>query len=1020
MSTETLAPLPVSPPNDRRWLIEIAVPVYNEEHVLTAAIHRLHGYLSENFPFPFRITIADNASTDGTWVLARALSAELGTPGAEVRAVHLDLKGRGRALRKVWGDSDADVVTYMDVDLSTDLGAFLPLVAPLITGHSDLAIGSRLTRGSAVVRGPKREIISRCYNLLLRTTLRAHFSDAQCGFKAGRTEVVQALLPLVEDEAWFFDTELLLLAERSGLRIHEVPVDWTDDPDSRVDIARTVRDDLRGMARVGRRMLTGGFGAPLPTGMARQLPRFAVIGVLSTLVQLVLFLALRTGTGVLTANALSLLMAAVLNTAANRRFTFGVTGRAGVVRAQIEGGLAVLLGLALSTGGLALTTTLAPAAPRWSEVATLVTANALATLLRFVLLRAWVFHPRRAGRAAAPSTDPRWARPALLGVLALAALLYGWNLSAAGDANSYYAAAVMSGTHSWKAFFYGALDSGSFITVDKPPVALWLMGLSARVFGYSTQSMLLPQAAAGVATVGVLHATVRRTIAGTPGIVAGLLAALVLTLTPMTVAIDRDNNPDPVLTLLLVLAAWALVRALRDGPRWLLLSMALVGLAFNTKDLQAFVVLPALGLTYLCCARPSLPHRVGQLLAGTAVLVVSAGWWMVLVDAIPASSRPYIGSSERNSVWNLVIGYNGLGRILGNHRMRFFEQPFDPHGFATGGSYGQTGQHGLAGAAGFGSRPGIGRMFDQVLGGQISWLLPFALLSLVAVVVTARRAGAAALLWGGWLGVNLVVYSLSKGGFHPYYTATMAPAIGALAGIGAVLLYTAPRPFDLLLPLSLVVTGAWSVALLRRTPDWNPWLIWAVAGCVAYGAAALLVRTRTRIVAAGLGIGLAGALAGPAAYAITPLAGLNSGNNPLAGPQASRNELGRGEPAGLPGVGTAPRYSFSGLVSPELIDHLQRHRAGARWLVAVANARSAATIILRTGRPVIAMGGFSGRDPAMTVPKLRGYIDSGALHYVLVGDDRNRMDPAVVAWVQSNCAPDNLGAPGLYRCWPAP
>jgi putative flippase GtrA len=393
------------PPGPPPRLVEVVVPVHNEERVLAASVRRLHRYLDGTFPYPFRITIADNASTDGTWRAAGRLAAEL----RGVRAVRLDRKGRGRALRHVWGGSDADVVAYMDVDLSTDLDAFLPLVAPLISGHSDLAIGSRLTRGAAVVRGPRREVISRCYNLLLRAALAAGFTDAQCGFKAARTEIVQALLPRVQDEEWFFDTELLLLAERNGLRIHEVPVDWVDDPDSRVEVWRTARDDLRGMARVARRMLTGGFGAPvgrrraavegLPAGMARQLPVFAVIGAVSTAAQLVLFVLLRAVLGPLAANAVSLVATTVANTAANRRFTFGVTGAGGALRHQAQGLLAFLLGLALSTGGLAVLRAAAPGAPRAVEVLALVAANAAATLARFVLMRAWIFRPRGEGAA---------------------------------------------------------------------------------------------------------------------------------------------------------------------------------------------------------------------------------------------------------------------------------------------------------------------------------------------------------------------------------------------------------------------------------------------------------------------------------------------------------------------------------------------------------------------------------------------------------------------------------------------
>jgi len=230
----------------RERLVEVAVPVYNEEKILARSVRELHSYLTDNLPFRFIITIAENASTDGTFAAAQQLSAEL--PG--VRAVHLDRKGRGLALRHVWASSDADVVAYMDADMSTGLDAFLPLIAPLLSGHSDLATGSRLAHGATVVRSPRREIISRSYNLLLRTVLSARFADAQCGFKAGRTEVIRALLPDVKDNAWFFDTELLILAQRRGLRIYQVPVAWTEDPDSKVDIVGTALADLRGVARL--------------------------------------------------------------------------------------------------------------------------------------------------------------------------------------------------------------------------------------------------------------------------------------------------------------------------------------------------------------------------------------------------------------------------------------------------------------------------------------------------------------------------------------------------------------------------------------------------------------------------------------------------------------------------------------------------------------------------------------------------------------------------------------------------
>ncbi|MEU7897696.1 bifunctional glycosyltransferase family 2/GtrA family protein [Nonomuraea sp. NPDC049152] len=381
----------------RTRLVEVVVPVHNEQRALPVCVARLHEHLTTSFPYGFRITIADNASSDATWPIAQELAAHY--PG--VRAVHLEEKGRGRALRSVWAGSDADVVSYMDVDLSTDLGAFLPLVAPLLSGHSDLAIGTRLARTANVVRGPKREFVSRVYNLLLRGVMGAGFSDAQCGFKAARTEIAQALLPAVEDQEWFFDTELLLLAERHGLRIHEVPVDWVDDPDSRVDIVKTAMDDLRGMARVARKALSGAASIPvpprvqqaeLPKGMARQLSSFAVIGVVSTVSYLSLYSLLRLLVPALVANAVALFTTAVANTAANRRFTFGVKGSTGALRHQVEGLVAFFVGLALTTGGLAM---VPEGAPHWAELMAVIVANALATLVRFLLLRVWVFNPKR-------------------------------------------------------------------------------------------------------------------------------------------------------------------------------------------------------------------------------------------------------------------------------------------------------------------------------------------------------------------------------------------------------------------------------------------------------------------------------------------------------------------------------------------------------------------------------------------------------------------------------------------------
>ncbi|MFC8616403.1 glycosyltransferase [Micromonospora purpureochromogenes] len=389
-------------------VLDVVVPVHNEEVDLGPCVRRLHTHLSAHFPYPFRITVADNASVDATLAVAEALAAEL----PEVRVRHLAAKGRGRALRATWSASDAPVLAYMDVDLSTDLAALLPLVAPLISGHSDLAIGTRLARTSRVVRGAKREVISRAYNLLLRGALAARFSDAQCGFKAIRADVARELLPLVQDTGWFFDTELLVLAQRAGLRIHEVPVDWVDDPDSRVDIVATALADLRGIGRLGRALLTGALPvgrlreqlgrAPLtappaqvPVGLPRQLARFAAVGVASTLAYLLLFVASRGVLGAQWANLLALLVTAVANTAANRRLTFGITGRRHAGRHHLQGLLAFGLGLALTSGSLAaLHAATAPSRP--VELAVLVAANLAATALRFLLLRLAMHHRRPA------------------------------------------------------------------------------------------------------------------------------------------------------------------------------------------------------------------------------------------------------------------------------------------------------------------------------------------------------------------------------------------------------------------------------------------------------------------------------------------------------------------------------------------------------------------------------------------------------------------------------------------------
>src|SRR6516164_2579995 len=402
-TTPIYPPLTVegTPDAQRATDVEIVVPVHNEQQDLEPSIRRLHHYLTERFPLRWQVTIADNASQDQTWGIACRLATELDG----VRAVHLAAKGRGLALRVAWLSSNASVVAYMDVDLSTDLDALLPLVAPLLSGHSDLAIGSRLARGARVVRGPKREVISRGYNLLLRATLRHECSDAQCGFKAMRADVARALIPLVEDNGWFFDTELLSLAEHNGLRIHEVPVDWVDDPDSRVHLGSTIAGDLKGVSRMLRRFVAGEGAIPLDGGVRRgdltpglagQAVRFAGIGMATTAMFAVLFLLLAGPLGPIPADIIALGICAAVNVMANRRVTFYGRGRVG---GRAGGRRGFLLGLALAAVPLALSITtlvalgVAGEPSPGAELAALMVVNAAVGVARFEVMRRWVFGP---------------------------------------------------------------------------------------------------------------------------------------------------------------------------------------------------------------------------------------------------------------------------------------------------------------------------------------------------------------------------------------------------------------------------------------------------------------------------------------------------------------------------------------------------------------------------------------------------------------------------------------------------
>ncbi|MET9889470.1 glycosyltransferase family 39 protein [Streptomyces sp. NPDC006465] len=501
--------------------------------------------------------------------------------------------------------------------------------------------------------------------------------------------------------------------------------------------------------------------------------------------------------------------------------------------------------------------------------------------------------------AAAEAEAPRWSLPALLAILVLAGVLYSWNLSAS-DLNSFYSASVLSGTQSWKAWFFGSLDAGNFITVDKPPFALMIMSLSCRVLGFGTWQMMAPMVAAALGTIWILHSSVKR-VFGHP---AAAVAALVLALTPITVAINRDNNPDTTLVLLMVAAAALGLRATRDGRLLPLLGSAVCfGLAFNTKMLQAYIALPAVFAVYVYASRLGWARKVRNLLLATVALAVASFWWAAAVSLVPADERPYIGGSTDGSAWDLIMGYNGLGRVLG--------------GEGNGGGGGGGGGGTFAGTA------GLGRMFNDILGGQISWLLPFAGIALVGGLVLCGRAPrtdpqrAALVLWGGWTVLHYLTFSMAEGTMHPYYTTALAPGIAALTGAGGVLLLRAFRCRDArwrwVLPAGLAVTAIWAVVLLRRAADWNGWLWPAVAVVMASAIAGLFLfrsGNRARLLTASVAAAVVAALAGPAAYAVAEpaaagggMGGGMGGTNPTAGPTTGSGGFGGGPGGGRGGFG---------------------------------------------------------------------------------------------------------------------
>ncbi|NMM82934.1 glycosyl transferase [Rhodococcus sp. SRB_17] len=673
-----------------------------------------------------------------------------------------------------------------------------------------------------------------------------------------------------------------------------------------------------------------------------------------------------------------------------------------------------------------------------------------------------------------PSHSVRWEPWALGALLLGTGVAYIWGLGASGWANSFYAAAVQAGSVSWKAFFFGSSDSANSITVDKPPMSLWLMSLSVRIFGLNSWAMLVPQALLGVGSVALLWATVRRYF----GAAAGLLAGLVLALTPVAALMFRFNNPDAMLVLLMIAAVWAMMRAVQDGrTRWLVLVGVFCGLGFLTKQLQVMLVVPPLALTYLIAGPPKLGRRVLQLFAALGGMIVSAGWWLAIVELWPADSRPWIGGSQNNSILELTFGYNGLGRLSGNETGSVggggMRSAGDTAGAAAGGFAPGGGATGGAGGGMWGST-GITRLFESAQGGQIAWLIPAALILMVAGITLRGKAPrvdtqrASFMVWGLWLLVTGLTFSFMAGIFHAYYTVALAPAIAALIGSGSVLLWRHRETFwvRLILAFSLAATVAMAWVLLGRTPSFVPWLRWTILVVGIVAAVGMLIPkvTRGRVGVAVILAALFAGLAGPAAYAIDTINTPHTGSIVSAGPSVGGGMGGRGGFGGMPGgmadgsnrrgdvagaatvpgmgtvptrMGQAPGVATEGAggavrggagggllqgstPSVALVAKLEDNADQFTWVAAAIGSNSASGYQLATQTPVMAIGGFNGSDPSPTLEQFQQYVADGKIHFFIGGGgmgggmNAEGTATAISTWVTENFTATTVDGVTLY------
>lgn len=864
-----------------RPFIDIVVPVLNEEKILQESITTLDEYMAKHLPYRYQITIADNGSQDKTLAIAKNLAEK----HQSVRVVSLAERGRGRALKQVWQNSPADILTYMDVDLSTSLDDFLPMIQPLVAGEAGVAIGSRLAKGAKTTRGLKREFISRCYNKIIKRTSGTKFSDAQCGFKAIRRDVAAKFLPKIKDNEWFFDTELLIKTERAGVPIHEQPVTWIEDTDSRVKIVKTAVDDLKGLYRVN-----------------KELDK-----------------------------------------------------------------------------------------------------------------RSWL---------------EKWTLPVLL--LATGAL-YLFGALHNGMANSYYAAAVQAASQDWTAWLFGSLDAANYVSVDKPPLATMLMGLSARLFGFSSFSMLLPSVLAGVGSVWLVYGAVKRQF----GFASAVIAGSVLAFTPVAALMFGFNNPDAILTLMLTASGYAFLRSL-EGKRpllWLGLAALFTGLAFNTKMLQGLMVLPAMALVYLVFARPPIVTRLLHVMFAGVITTMSTLWWSVLVWLTPAGSRPWVGSTNDNNIWSLIFGYNGLGRLLGGHgggggpgggtppsgeiggtttlqtAGSTTQTMADGAGMMPGGMGGGPGGGHGPGGTGFGGQTGIFRIFNNDFGPNIAWLLVLALaggglmLWILRKTPRTNRGRAAVIFWMLWLLIHIVIFSMTSGVIHPYYVVVMAPAVATLVGISLPFLwgaYTRRKLYAWLLPVLVGVMAVIAVIILSYAGTMT-WLMWIVGLLGLTGMIGLLINLyapRQWLQNLAIIFAIAACTLAPTVYTLATVNVAHTGSIPTAGPsstamQGSNNEKSQAD--------------------SQLVQYLLGHQHGATWLVAVASANESAAIQLTSGQPVMAVGGFNGSDTPLTLEQFKQLVKDGKVRYYAIsshgrgGGSPGGGNNEITAWVKQTGTVVNYG-----------